>query len=275
MNVEAQRPTPRPVGRLQLRWPVADTRQRDAGPRLVGIRRATRSEIRCRQTHVRVNFGHHRAMIVSAPTYQVDVDPDVWTVLTALGTSSAVAVALGIAIWSSRKDRRSKALENARQRRQITAVARVRANRRDVVVDLINGSSDLIVHPTISIEMANGPDARRWFWNDELRPPFLRPQDTYHGNGGFFEIKDGVISRDHPIQIPEPVPLHVMLAWQDAYGVWWGRWDGGEPFRTSPAMPGRDVDKFVSESYRWWQVTKWQRNRLHPKQVSEAWAPEQ
>jgi hypothetical protein len=174
---------------------------------------------------------------------------DYWTLAVnacvAAGTIGAVVVALWLGLASRTEDANREARRERAERRQVAVVLRPNPDRQAggdyATVDVVNGSTELVSNVTIELTARANPKVA-WLWRAEGPPPYLTAKGTYRASGSYHVVKpDGTADRSSFVDVARN-NLHWMMAWQDPHGVWWARRDGGEPYRSDGAEPGRDVE---------------------------------
>jgi len=113
-------------------------------------------------------------------------------------------------------------------------------------------SPDLITNIIIAL-YANG---HGWHWT-EPPPSYLARLDTFRTQGSFHGLHDkGQLDRSTFVS-PNIWDVHTLLAWKDAHGQWWARRDGGDPYETDGAKPGRDTDAYRYPPTRHGRLLRW------------------
>ncbi len=181
----------------------------------------------------------------------------------AASTLLAALVALYLGITARRDQRERDDSEEAAERRQIALVIQEGSQGR-WLLEVVNGSSDLINNLIVEVY---GPSDARWVPNGGL-PLYISRLNTFGPVECYFRrVKaDGTIDDNGWVGV-ERFQLRSLLAWTDAHGQWWARRDGGDPYKTDGAKPGRDTAAFVAGMPHWWQrAWHWLPNKRQRRQ---------
>jgi hypothetical protein len=182
--------------------------------------------------------------VITAAGGALDDAGFVVNILVAIGTLLAAGIALWLGLYAQAEGTRREKTSEQHQRRQIIAVLNRTPNRQQgqpwATLDMVNGSDHVISE--VRYQLRYPPhDYGTWMvTGGQTLPTFMLPQTSHRVTGSFHEMGPNGLRTDTFVN-PENVTVQSIFWWRDARGDFWARVDGGEPFRTSGAVPGRII----------------------------------